>query len=121
MNGISSRQNAIGPTPTSMNGRLRPRGVWNESLHGPTIGDSVKAKNPSAPIARPINDPESVNVCRSGGSPTEIVVIEKARPNAPEPRIQNCRRRAGGSATSAVEADVEAITPERPRARERGP
>ena len=76
MNGISSRQNAIGPSPTSMNGRRRPSGVWNESLQGPTTGDSVSANSPSAPIASPISEPESVNVCSSGGSATEIVVIE---------------------------------------------
>ena len=32
-----------------MNGRRRPSGVWNESLHGPTIGEIVSAKRPSAP------------------------------------------------------------------------
>src|SRR5205823_2670187 len=78
MNGTSSRQKAIGPSPTSMNGRRRPSGVWNESLHGPTIGESVKAKKPSAPMTRPIKEPDLVNVCRSGGRATEIVVIEKA-------------------------------------------
>ena len=92
MKGISNRQNAIGPSATSMNGRRRPSGVWKESLQGPTIGDRVRAKNPSAPITRPINEPEVVKVCSSGGSATEIVVIEKASPKAPRPRVQSSRR-----------------------------
>ena len=92
MNGTSSRQNAIGPSATSMNGRRRPSGVWKESLQGPTTGDSVSAKKPSAPITRPISEPDVVNVCRSGGSATEIVVIEKASPKAPSPSVQSNRR-----------------------------
>ena len=67
MNGISSRQNPIGKSATSMNGLRRPSGVWNESLHGPMIGESVSAKMPSAPRIAPIRPPESVNRCSSGG------------------------------------------------------
>ena len=92
MNGTSSRQKAIGPRPTSMKGRRRPSGVWNVSLQGPTTGDRVSAKNPSAPITSPITEPEVVKECSSGGSATEIVVIEKARPNAPRPSVQSSRR-----------------------------
>src|SRR6266581_3376588 len=91
MKGISSRQNAIGPSATSMKGRRRPSGVWKESLHGPTIGESVSAKNPSAPITRPIIEPEFVNACSNGGSATEIVVMEKASPKAPRPSVQATR------------------------------
>ena len=43
------RRTPSGGTATSMNGRRRPSGVWNESLHGPMIGESVSAKRPSAP------------------------------------------------------------------------
>ena len=67
MNGISSRQNPIGKSPTSMNGLRRPSGVWNESLHGPTIGEIVSAKTPSAPGSRRSDAPDSVNRCSSGG------------------------------------------------------
>ena len=66
--------------------------MWNESLHGPITGESVKAKKPSAPITRPMTEPDSVNVLSSGGSATEMVVIENARPNAPKPSVQNRRR-----------------------------
>src|ERR1044072_8846371 len=102
MKGISSRQNAIGPRPTSLNGRRRPSGVWKESLQGPTIGDSVRAKKPSAPIASPISEPDSVNVLSSGGSATEIVVIENASPKAPRPSVQNRRRGTAGARTGAA-------------------
>jgi len=67
MNGISSRQNPIGKSATSMKGRLRPSGVWNESLQGPTMGEIVSAKMPSAPRITPIRPPESVNRCSNGG------------------------------------------------------
>src|SRR6476620_6017337 len=110
MNPISSRQNAIGPIATSMNGRRRPSGVWNESLQGPTIGETVSANRPSAPIATPISVPESVNVRSSGGSATEMVVTEKASPNAPSPSDQIRLRRTGGALTSACDPDVVATT-----------
>ena len=45
MNGISSRQNPIGQSATSMNGRRRPSGVWKESLQGPTIGEIVERED----------------------------------------------------------------------------
>jgi hypothetical protein len=67
MNGISRRQNPIGPSATSMNGRRRPSGVWKESLQGPTTGETVRAKIPSAPRIAPIRPPELVKRCSSGG------------------------------------------------------
>src|SRR6266516_2980556 len=95
MNGISSRQKPIGPIATSMNGRRRPIGVWNESLQGPTTGESRSAKTPSAPRTTPIRPPECVNLCRSGGRYAAVVVIEKASPNAPSPSVQSNRRGGG--------------------------
>ena len=93
-----------------MNGRRRPSGVWNESLHGPTIGETVSANRPSAPIATPISVPESVNVRSSGGSATEMVVTEKASPKAPSPSDQIRLRRTGGALTSACDPDVVATS-----------
>ena len=61
MNAISRRQKAIGPSAASMNGRRRPSGVWNESLHGPITGESRRANTPSAPSTSPIKAPEVVN------------------------------------------------------------
>ena len=46
MNGISSRQKPSGPSAASMNGRRRPSGVWNESLHGPITGETHSANTP---------------------------------------------------------------------------
>ena len=67
MNGISRRQKPSGPSAASMNGRRRPSGVWNVSLHGPITGDSASANTPSAPSTSPISDPDGVNRCSSGG------------------------------------------------------
>ena len=54
MNAISRSANPMGGTATSMNGRRRPSGVWNESLHGPITGEITSAKTPSAPRITPI-------------------------------------------------------------------
>ena len=51
MNPISSRQNAIGPIATSMNGRRAPAACGTSRSIGPTIGETVSANRPSAPIA----------------------------------------------------------------------
>ena len=67
MNAISARQNPIGPSATSMNGRRRPSGVWNESLHGPMTSGSVIAKSPSAARTSAIRVAEVVNCPSSGG------------------------------------------------------
>jgi hypothetical protein len=67
MNGISRRQNPSGSRATSMNGRRRPIGVWNESLQGPMMGESMSAKIPSAPRIAPMSPPEFVKRCSSGG------------------------------------------------------
>src|SRR5262249_38446643 len=96
MNGISSRQNAIGPTAASLNGLRRPSGVWNVSLHGPITGDKASANTPSAPRTSPINVPESVKRSSSGGREAAVVVIEKARPNAPRPSVKKRGVRTGG-------------------------
>ena len=60
MNATSASANAIGPSATSMNGRLRPSGVWNVSLHGPITSGSVSAKTPSAASTSPTSVVESV-------------------------------------------------------------
>jgi len=67
MNATSARQKPIGPRPTSMNGRRRPIGVWNVSLHGPITSGSVSAKIPSEPRMRAISVRDDVNLPRSGG------------------------------------------------------
>ena len=67
MNATRARQNPIGPRPTSMNGRRRPIGVWNVSLHGPMTSGSVSAKSPSEPRITAISVRESVNFPRTGG------------------------------------------------------
>ena len=67
MNAISAKQKAIGPTAASMNGRRRPSGVWNVSLHGPITSGSVSAKTPSAASTAAINDVESVYLPSTGG------------------------------------------------------
>ena len=50
----------IGPSAASMNGRRRPSGVWNVSLHGPITSGSVSAKKPSAASTSPTRVVESV-------------------------------------------------------------
>ena len=106
MNGISSRQKPMGGSATSMNGRRRPIGVWNVSLHGPITGEIRSANTPSAPRITPINPPESVKRLRSGGRYAAVVVSENASPNAPSPSVQSRLRLTGGTATSASEACV---------------
>ena len=106
MNGISSRQKPMGGTATSMNGRRRPIGVWNVSLHGPITGEISSAKIPSAPRITPISPPESVKRLMSGGRYAAVVVSENASPNAPSPSVQSSPRLTGGTATSASEACV---------------
>src|ERR687884_708375 len=109
MNGISRRKKPIGPSAASMNGRRRPSGVWNVSLHGPITGDSASANTPSAPSTSPIRVPESVKRSSNGGRYAAVVVIEKARPNAPNPSVQGSARptgvrRADSSAVTCVTA-----------------
>ena len=67
MNAINARQKAIGPIAASMNGRRRPSGVWNASLHGPITSGSVSANTPSAASTAAINDVESVYGPSTGG------------------------------------------------------
>src|SRR6266496_1853542 len=74
MNAIRERQNAIGPSAASMNGRRRPSGVWKEALQGPITTGSGSAKRPSMP--------------RRGGRYAAVIVSEKARPAAPRPSVQ---------------------------------
>ena len=85
MNATSARQNPIGPSATSMNGRRRPIGVWNVSLHGPMTSGSVSANIPSEPRITAISVRESVNLSSSGGRYADVVVRENASPNAPRP------------------------------------
>src|SRR3954462_12325385 len=101
MNGISSRQKPSGPSAASMKGRRRPSGVWNVSLQGPITGDSASANTPSAPSTRPISVPDSVKRWSNGGKYAAVVVIEKASPNAPRPRVQKSLRRTAGSRAAA--------------------
>ena len=101
MNGISSRQKPSGGSAASMNGRRRPSGVWNVSLHGPITGESRSANTPSAPSTSPISVPESVNRSSSGGKYAAVVVIENASPNAPSPSVQKSLRRTAGSRAAA--------------------
>src|SRR6188472_2118030 len=101
MNATSSRQNPIGPSAASMNGRRRPSGVWKVSLHGPITGESAKAKTPSAPSTSPISVPESVKRSSNGGRYAAVVVIENARPKAPRPSVQKREVRTGGVRTVA--------------------
>src|SRR6476620_10210375 len=112
MNGISRRQKPSGPSAANMNGRRRPIGVWKVSLHGPITGDNVSANTPSAPSTSPINVPDSVNRCRSGGRYAAVVVIENASPKAPAPRIQKTLRltapdcRAASAVTCVTASDL---------------
>ena len=73
------------PNAANMNGRRRPIGVWNVSLHGPITSGNVSANTPSAASTAAISVLESVNFSSSGGRYAAVVVIEKARPNAPRP------------------------------------
>src|SRR4029079_7676937 len=88
MKGIISRQKPSGPSAASMNGRRRPRGVWNESLHGAITGETTRAKTPSAPRITPISAVESVNLLRMNGRQVAVIVKERASPTAPSPRLQ---------------------------------
>jgi hypothetical protein len=67
MKAIRARQKQIGPSATIMNGRRRPRGVWNESLHGPITSGSATANRPSAASTSAISVAELVNWPSSGG------------------------------------------------------
>ena len=91
MNAISARQNPIGPSATSMNGRRRPSGVWKVSLHGPITSGSVSANSPSAASTSAISVAESVNLPSSGGRYAAVVVSENASPKAPRPSVQTTR------------------------------
>jgi hypothetical protein len=91
MNAISARQNPIGPSATSMNGRRRPRGVWKVSLHGPITSGRATAKSPSDASTSAISVAEDVNCPSSGGRLAAVVVREKASPNAPSPSVQTTR------------------------------
>src|SRR3954466_11710828 len=105
MNGISSSVKPSGPIAASMNGRRRPSGVWNVSLHGPMTGESAIAKTPSAPRTRPITVPESVKRESSGGRYAAVGVIENASPKPPRPSRQKSDRlrgRGAGRSSSAV-------------------
>ena len=100
MKATSARQKPSGASATSMNGRLRPRGVWNVSLQGPVTSGSVKAKSPSDPRTTAISARESVNWPSSGGRYAEVAVSESARPNAPRPSVHgSARLRCCGSGT----------------------
>src|SRR3989442_1174946 len=103
MNARIARQKPIGGIAASMNGRRRPIGVLNVSLHGPITSGSVSAKTPSAASTAAIIVLELVNRSRRGGRYAAVVVIEKARPNAPSPRIQTSPRRPGISTPSPDE------------------
>ena len=93
MNAMIARQKPIGPSAASMNGRRRPIGVLKVSLQGPITSGSVSANTPSAASTAAIIVFESVNFSSSGGRYAAVVVIEKASPNAPRPRIQTRPRR----------------------------
>src|SRR3954470_11789018 len=102
MNATSARQNPIGATATSMNGRRRPSGVWKVSDHGPITGESARANRPSEPSTSAISVPESVKrpsrTCRY-----VVVVSANARPNAPSPSDHvRPRWNAGASARWSV-------------------
>ena len=67
MKAMIARQKPIGPRAASMNGRRRPIGVWNVSLHGPITSGSASANTPSAASTAAIIVFESVNRSSSGG------------------------------------------------------
>jgi hypothetical protein len=105
MKATTARQKPIGPRATSMNGRRRPIGVWNVSLHGPITSGSVNANRPSDPSTSAISVLESVNRPSSGGRYADVVVNDKASPNAPRPSVQYLPRRRGlGSAMTLAGA-----------------
>lgn len=91
MNASSASENPVGPSATSMNGRRRPSGVWNESLHGPITSGRVIANTPSAASTSAIRVAEEVNCPRSGGRYAAVVVSENASPKAPRPSVQTSR------------------------------
>src|SRR5262245_11800032 len=108
MNAISARQKTIGPVATSMNGRRRPSGVWNVSLHGPTTSGRVSANRPSAARTSAISVVEPVNSRRIGGRYADVVVSDHASPSAPAPRTTTVRatdRSAGHGAAGETAAD----------------
>src|SRR4051812_10625890 len=102
MNAISARQNAIGPIATSMNGRRRPRGVWNVSLQGPITSGSVSANRPSAARTAAISEGELVYLPSSGGRYAAVVVSDQARPKAPRPSLKIVENVEGGPGPGAV-------------------
>ena len=75
-----------------MNGRRRPSGVWNVSLHGPITSGRVSAKKPSAASTSPTSVVESVYRPRIGGRYAAVVVSAQASPSAPAPRTTIVRR-----------------------------
>src|SRR3954453_1806220 len=111
MNAISARQNTIGPIATSMNGRRRPRGVWNVSLQGPITSGSVSANRPSAARTAAISEVELVYLPSSGGRYAAVVVSDQARPKAPRPSLkivemlEGCSGAAADGETAADDID----------------
>lgn len=67
MKASRARQKAIGPSAASMNGRRRPIGVWNVSLHGPITSGRKSAKTPSAANTEALTLFESVKRSSNGG------------------------------------------------------
>ena len=104
MKAITVRANAIGGTATAMNGRRRPIGVWNVSLHGPMTSGRVSAKIPSDARTAAISTAEPVNLESSGGRYAATTVIENASPNAPRPSDHSRFRRAAGTLTNCSTA-----------------
>src|SRR5512132_4380576 len=91
MKASSASANVIGPSAASMNGRRRPSGVWNVSLHGPITSGRVSAKTPSAARTSPTSVVDSVYRPRIGGRYAAVVVSDQARPSAPAPRTSVSR------------------------------
>ena len=104
MNASRASAKAIGPSATSMNGRRRPSGVWNVSLHGPITSGSVSANAPSAASTSPTSVVESVYRSRIGGRYAAVVVSAQARPSAPDPSASTFQRVAPGQAVTGVRA-----------------
>ena len=93
-----------------MNGRRRPIGVWNVSLHGPMTSGSVSANNPSEPRITAMSVRESVNCSSSGGRYADVVVSENASPNAPRPSTHGRpRRRCGNGTMLAGSVDIASL------------